>query len=96
MAEDVLDSLGDDQDTRQEAAHQLIYDVLIEPTKHIHMPNSLEERIRFENQQIHALDLERPTVRQCRRVATFWYRWVESQGMSTREVSRASGRKFGN
>ena len=43
MAEDVLDSLGDDQDTRQEAAHQLIYDVLVEPAEHVNLPTSLVE-----------------------------------------------------
>ena len=29
MAEEVLDSLGEDQEARQEAAHQLICDVLV-------------------------------------------------------------------
>ena len=38
VAEDVLESLGDDQVTRQEAAHQLIYDVLIEPAGHMNLP----------------------------------------------------------
>jgi len=28
-----------------------------------------------------AMELERPLVRQCRRIATLWFRWVESQGV---------------
>ena len=32
VAEDVLDTLGEEQDARQEAAHQVIYDVWVEPT----------------------------------------------------------------
>jgi len=43
MAEVVLDSLGEDQDTHQEAAHQLIYDVFVEPTGHVNLPTALVE-----------------------------------------------------
>jgi len=55
--------------------------VLVEPTEHTNTPNSLVEHNKFENQQIHALGLEGPTVGQCKRVAMFWFRWVEAQGM---------------
>ena len=50
MAEDVLHSLGEDQDAHQEPAHQLIYDVLVEPTGHVNLPTSLVEGKIFENQ----------------------------------------------
>jgi len=33
VAENVLDTLGEDPVARQEATHQLIYDVLIEPSE---------------------------------------------------------------
>ena len=35
VAEDVLETLRDEQMSRPEAAHQLIYDVLVEPTGHL-------------------------------------------------------------
>ena len=38
VAEDVLETLGSNQMTRQEDADQLIYDVLIEPTEHMDLP----------------------------------------------------------
>ena len=78
MAEEVLDSLGADPSARQEAAHKLVYDGLMEPAQHISMPDSLEGHIKFEHQQMFDLEVERPTVRQCQRVTTLWYRWVEA------------------
>ena len=81
MAEEALDSLGDDPSARQLAAHQLVYDGLMEPTEHIVMPDSLGGRIRFEHRQMDALGEITPTVRQCRRVAAFWYNWVEARGI---------------
>ena len=81
VAEDVLESLGDEQVTRQEAAHQLIYHVLIEPAGHVNLPPSLVERNAFETQQMRAYNQERPEVAQCRRVAKRWFRWVETQGV---------------
>jgi len=41
VAEEVLDSLGDNPSAHQQAAHQLVYDGLMEPAEHIVMPNSL-------------------------------------------------------
>jgi len=81
VAEDVLESLGDDQVTRQEAVHQLIYDVLIEPAGHINLSLSLVERNAFKTQQMRVYSQERPKVGQCRRVAKLWFRWVETQGV---------------
>jgi len=56
IAEDVLESLGDEQVTCQEAAHQLIYDVLIETAGHMNLSLSLSpslvERNAFETQQM--------------------------------------------
>ena len=65
MAEEVLDSLGVDPNARQQAAHQLVYDGLMERVEHIIMPDSLEGHIKFEHQQMFDLEVERPTVRQC-------------------------------
>ena len=81
MAEEVLDTLGEEQEARPEAAHQLIYDVLLEPAEQINLPTSLVERNTFENQQMTVLELERPLVRQCKRVSILWFRLVESQGL---------------
>ena len=44
ITEDVLDTLGDNQLSRQEAAHQLIYDVLIDPAEYLNLPISLTKR----------------------------------------------------
>jgi len=63
VAEEVLDSLGVDSNACQQAAHQLVYDGLMEPAEHISMLDSLEGRIRFEHQHMDALGEERPTVR---------------------------------
>jgi len=41
VAEEALDSLGDNPSARQQAAHQLVFDGLMEPAEHIVMPNSL-------------------------------------------------------
>ena len=50
VAEDVLETLGNDQRTREEDADQLIYDVLIEPTEHMDLPVTTTERnaMRFD------------------------------------------------
>ena len=53
----------------------------MEPAEHIVMPDSLGGRIRFKHQQMDALEEITPTVRQCRRVAAFWYNWVEARGI---------------
>ena len=63
MAEEVLDSLGDDRSASQQAAHQLIYDGLMELAEHIVMPDSLEGCIKFEHRQMDALGEIAPTVR---------------------------------
>jgi len=81
VAEEALDSLGDDSSARQQATHQLVYDGLMEPAEHIGMPDSLGGRIRFEHQQMDALGEITPTVRHCRRVAAFWYNLVEARGI---------------
>jgi len=81
VAEEVLDNLGEGSVARQEAAHQLISDVLVEPAEHLNLPSSLVEHNVFEDQQMTTMELGRPIVRQCRRVATLWFRWVNSQGL---------------
>jgi len=77
VAEDVLESLGDEQVTRQEAAHQLIYDVLVELAGHLNLPTSFVERNAFETHHMRVYGQERPKVGQCRRVVKLWFRWVE-------------------
>ena len=63
VAEEVLDDLGEGSVARQEAAHQLICDVLVEPTEYLNLPSTLVERNAFEDQQMAAMELERPVVR---------------------------------
>jgi len=41
VAEEVLDNLGEGSMACQEAAHQLIYDVLVDPAEHLNLPTSL-------------------------------------------------------
>ena len=52
VAEDVLDSLGDDPVARQEASHQLIYNALIEPCERQNLPCSLDDRVATEQHQM--------------------------------------------
>ena len=47
IAEDVLDTLGADQLSWQEAAHQLIHEVLVDPAECLNLPTSLTERTRM-------------------------------------------------
>jgi len=54
LAENALDTLSGDLITRQEAANQLIYDLLVEPTEHQNLPNNLEDRIAIELLQMRA------------------------------------------
>ena len=62
LAEDVLESLGNEHITCQEAAHQLVYDVLIEPAGHMNLPLSLVERNAFETKQMRVYSQECPEV----------------------------------
>ena len=81
VAEEALDSLGADPTARRQAARQLVHDGLMEPAERIVMPNTLGGRIRFEHRLMDALGEITPTVRQCRRVAAFWYNWVDARGI---------------
>ena len=47
----------------------------------MNLPTFLVEHNTYENQEMTTLELERPIARQCRRVATLWFRWVESPMM---------------
>ena len=53
----------------------------MEPAERIVMPDTLGGRIRFEHRQLDALGEMTPTVRQCRRVAAFWYNLVDARGV---------------
>jgi len=81
VAEEALDSLGADPTARRQVARQLVYDGLMEPAEHIVMLDTLGGRIRFEHRQMDALGEITPTVRQCRRVAAFWYNLVDARGI---------------
>jgi len=81
MAEDVLEELRGDPQTRQASAHQLIHDMLIEPAGQLEMPTTLVERNTFEQQHIRRYEQECPEVELCRRMATLWYRWTETKGL---------------
>ena len=70
MAEEVLEELGGDPQTRQASTHQLIHDMLIEPAGQLAMPNTLVERNAFEQQQMRRYEQECPEVELCRRMAT--------------------------
>ena len=48
VVEEVLEELGGDPQTRQDSAHQLIYDVLLEPAEHLELPPNLTERNAYE------------------------------------------------
>jgi len=81
VAEEVLEELGIDPRTRQASAHQLIQDVLLEPAGQLEMPNTLVECTAFEQRQMRRYEEECPEVELCRRMATLWYRWVETKGL---------------
>ena len=80
-AEEVLDTLGSGQRTRQEDADQLIYDVLIEPTEHMDLPVTTTSRSAFEVRQMRALVHENPEGEICIRMTRLWRRWVETKGV---------------
>ena len=81
VVEEVLEELGSDPRTRQASARQLIQEVLLEPAGQLEMPNTLAERNAFEQQQMRCYEEECPEVELCRRIATLWYRWVETKGL---------------
>jgi len=80
VAKDVLETLGSDQQSRQEDAHQLIYDVLIELAERVNLPVTITERNAHELQQMRVFSQECPEVNLCKRMAKLWYRWVETKG----------------
>ena len=52
VAEDVLETMGGNQRTRQEDANQLIYDVLIEPAEHMDLLVTTTKRNAYEVRQM--------------------------------------------
>ena len=81
IAEEVLETLGSGQRTRQEDADQLIYDVLIEPIEHMDLPVTTTTRNAFEIHQMRAFNYECPEVVLSRRMAKLWYWWIEIKGL---------------
>jgi len=79
IAEDVLDTLGGDQSSRQETVHQFIYGVLIDPAECLKLPTSLNERNAHKLQHMGILSQECPEVNLCKRMAKLWYQWVETK-----------------
>jgi len=55
--------------------------MLIEPAEHLELPTTLIERNAYEQQQMRHYAQECPEVDLCRRMATLWYRWVETKGL---------------
>ena len=55
--------------------------MLLERAGQLEMPNTLAERNAFEQRQMMRYEEECPEVELCRRMATLWYRWVESKGL---------------
>ena len=62
MAEDALDTLGNDQIARKDAANQLIYDLLVDLAGHQNLLNILEDRITVEQHQMRVYTHGRPEV----------------------------------
>jgi len=79
VAENVLETLGNDPITRQEASYQLIYDVLVEPVERQSVSHSLSDQLAMEHHQMRLYAHERPEAWQCKRVAKIWVRWVETK-----------------
>ena len=61
LAEDALDTLGGDAISREDAANELIYDLLVEPAEHQNLLN-LEERIAVEQHQMRVYTHGQPKV----------------------------------
>jgi len=66
VAKDVLHALGDDSIAQQEAAHQIIYDGLIEPSERQNLPCSLDDRVAIEHHQMRIYAHDRPEAWQCK------------------------------
>jgi len=81
LAEDTLDTLGDDPIARQNAANQLIFVLLVEPAEHWTLLNNLEDQIAVEQHQMRVYIHGQPKAKQCERLVTLWARWVDTKGM---------------
>ena len=81
VAEDVLEELGRDAQTRRDSARQMIRDVLLEPAELVALPSTPLERNEFEQQQMRSYEQVCPEVKECRRMARLWFRWVETKGL---------------
>jgi len=55
--------------------------MLIVPAEHLELPTTLTERNAYEQQQMRRYEQECLEVKLCRRMATLWYRWVETKGL---------------
>ena len=81
LVEDTLDNLGDNPLERQNAADQLIYDLLLEPAKHQNLPKNLEDRVAVEQRQMRVYPHGKPEAERCVWVTVLWARWVDAKGM---------------
>jgi len=81
VAEDVLEDLGRDAQTRRDSARQMVRDMLLDPTETAMLPVTPLERNEYEQQLMRAYEQVWPPVTECRRMARLWYRWVETKGL---------------
>jgi len=61
--------------------HQVVRDLLIEPAEHAILPTTLLERNEYEQQLMRSYEQVWPEVRECRKMARLWFRWVETKGL---------------
>jgi len=81
VIEDVLEELGRDPRVRRYSVHQVVQEMLIEPAENAHLPTTLLERNEYEQQLMRSYEQVWPEVRECRRMARLWFRWVETKGL---------------
>jgi len=81
LEEDAMDTLGNDPIAWQDAANQLIYDLLVEPVEHQNLLNNLKDRVAIEQQKMRVYTHGQPEAEQCKRLAVLWARWVDAKGM---------------
>jgi len=55
--------------------------MLLELAEHAALPTTLLERNEYEQQLMGSYEQVWPEVRECRRMARLWFRWVETKGL---------------
>jgi len=96
IAEDVLDTLGSGQRTRQEDADQLRYDVLIEPIEHMDLPVTTTTRNALEIRQMRALSMNVLKLAYVSEWLNYGVSGLKQKGLSILEVCKGLGCVFEN